>query len=421
MASMQPSEFKNPIIRWIDTRLPVFALVQREFGTFPVPKNFNYLWNFGALAMVMMMIMIVTGVLLAMNYIPRADAAFGSVQHIMRDVNYGWLVRYLHQVGSSMFFIVTFVHTFRGIYYGSYKNPRELLWILGVVTLLVMMTTAFLGYVLPWGQMSYWGATVITNMFSAVPYVGDGIVTWLWGGFSVDSPTLTRFYSLHYLLPFVLVGIVLLHIAAIHVTGSNNPTGIEVKTPQDTLPFHPYYTVKDSFGLCIFFVFYSVLVFYAPNFLGDPNNFIPANPLLTPADIQPEWYFLPFYAILRAVPDKLGGVTLMLGSVSLLFVLPWLDTSPVRSARFRPIYRRLFWVWLAAILLLGVVGAHKPEGVWVILGRAATIYYFAHLLIVLPILGKLERPLPLPDSISQAVLGGGPLPAAVAMRRPEEL
>ena len=270
----------------------------------------------------------------------------------MRDVNYGWLLRYVHQNGASMFFIVTYIHIFRGMYYGSYKSPRELLWMLGVVILLLMMATAFMGYVLPWGQMSYWGATVITNLFSAFPIVGKPIVTLLWGGFSVDNPTLNRFFSLHYLLPFVLVGVVFLHVAALHVVGSNNPLGIDVKSPQDTLPFHPYYTVKDSVGLCVFFIVYAVLVFFAPNFLGDANNFIPANPLQTPADIVPEWYFLPYYAILRSVPNKLLGVCMMFGSILVLFVLPWLDTSRVRSARFRPIYR-------ADHLGVGVV-VHRP-------------------------------------------------------------
>jgi ubiquinol-cytochrome c reductase cytochrome b subunit len=419
MATMHDSEFKNPLIRWVDTRLPVFALMQQEFVAFPVPKNFNYLWTFGALASVMMVVMILTGVFLAMDYIPTSTQAFASVQHIMRDVNYGWLVRYIHQVGASMFFIVAYIHTFRGIYYGSYKKPRELLWILGVVTLLLMMAIAFMGYVLPWGQMSYWGATVITNTFAAIPVVGEDIVIWLRGGFAVDSATLTRFYSLHYLLPFVLAGVVLLHVAAIHICGSNNPLGIDVKTPQDTLPFHPYNTVKDSFALCVFLAVFAAFVFYAPNFFGDPNNFIPANPLQTPSDIQPEWYFLPFYAILRAVPYKLGGVILMFGSMALLLVLPWLDTSPVRSARFRPIYRPLFFLWLLAIVLLGVVGAHKPEGIWVSIGRVGTIYYFLHLLVVMPILGKLERPLPLPASISRPVLGGGPLAGQASAQRPE--
>ncbi len=409
-----PAHFS--LTAWIDARLPVITLVKREFGEFPVPKNFNVLWNFGALASVMMIVMILTGVFLAMDYQPNAALAFASVQHIMRDVNYGWLVRYVHAVGSSLFFIVVFVHTFRGIYYGSHRAPRELLWILGVATLLIMMTTAFMGYVLPWGQMSFWGATVITNMVGAIPVVGDAVVTWLWGGFGVDSPTLTRFYSLHYLLPFVLVGVVFLHIVAVHISGSNNPLGIETKGPQDTVPFHPYMTVKDAFVLCVFMAVFAYLVFYAPLFFSDPNNFVPANPLLTPPDIQPEWYFLPFYAILRAVPNKLGGVVLMFGAMAVLFALPWLDTSKVRSARFRPLYRKLFWVWIGAIVLLGVVGAHKPEGVWVLLGRIGTLYYFGHLLVVMPLLGKRERTLPLPDSISRPVLGGGKLPAAAVQR-----
>jgi ubiquinol-cytochrome c reductase cytochrome b subunit len=320
-----------------------------------------------------------------------------------------------------MFFIATYIHIFRGLYYGSYKTPRELLWMIGVVILLLMMATAFMGYVLPWGQMSYWGATVITNLFSAFPIVGHPIVTWLWGGFSVDNPTLNRFFSLHYLLPFVLVGVVFLHVAALHVVGSNNPLGIDVKSPQDTLPFHPYYTVKDSVGICVFFIIFGALVFFAPNLLGDANNFIPANPLQTPPDIVPEWYFLPYYAILRSVPNKLGGVCMMFGSILVLFVLPWLDTSKVRSARFRPIYRQLIWVWVVAVIVLGVCGAHKPEGIWVVLSRVCTLYYFLHFLVILPILGKLERPLPLPESISRPVTGGGgPLPSGATAKPMEK-
>jgi ubiquinol-cytochrome c reductase cytochrome b subunit len=331
----------------------------------------------------------------------------------MRDVNYGWLLRYAHMNGASMFFIILYVHIFRGMYYGSYKAPRELLWMTGVLLFLLVMATAFMGYVLPWGQMSYWGATVITNLFSAIPVVGESIVQLLWGGFSVSNPTLNRFFSLHYLLPFVITGVVFLHVVALHITGSNNPLGIDVKSPQDTLPFHPYYTVKDSVGLCVFLAVFAAIVFFAPNMLGDPNNFIPANPLQTPADIVPEWYFLPFYAILRAVPNKLGGVTLMFGSILVLFVLPWLDTSPVRSARFRPLYRPFIFVLVAAVVVLGLVGAHHPEGIWVVLGRVGTAYYFLHFLVILPALGVLERPLPLPESISRPVLtrgGGGPMP-----------
>jgi ubiquinol-cytochrome c reductase cytochrome b/c1 subunit len=423
MVGLHKSEFKNPVVNWIDTRMPVFTMMQKEYGSFPTPKNFNYFWNFGALAMVNLVIMIVTGVFLAMNYTPNADMAFDSVQRIMRDVNWGWLIRYVHQNGASMFFIVVYVHIFRGLYYGSYKAPRELLWMLGVVLLLLMMATAFMGYVLPWGQMSYWGATVITNLFSAFPIVGESIVRWLWGGFSVANPTLNRFFSLHYLLPFVIVGVTFLHVVALHITGSNNPLGIDVKSEQDTLPFHPYYTVKDSFGLCIYLMVFAALVFFSPNLLGDPNNFIPANPLQTPAEIVPEWYFLPFYAILRSVPNKLGGVLMMFGSIAVLFVLPWLDTSKVRSARFRPIYRQLIFVLVASVVVLGLVGAHKPEGIWVILGRIATTYYFLHFLVLLPILGKLERPLPLPESISRSVTGGkggGPLPGAAPAKPMEK-
>jgi len=423
MAGLHKSDFPNPVINWIDTRLPIFTMMQKEYGVFPTPKNFNYFWNFGALAMVNLMIMIATGIFLAMSYQPNTELAFASVQHIMRDVNYGWLLRYVHQNGASMFFIVTYIHMARGLYYGSYKSPRELLWIFGVVILLLMMATAFMGYVLPWGQMSYWGATVITNLFSAFPWIGPKIVTLLWGGFSVDQPTLNRFFSLHYLLPFVLTAVIFLHVAALHITGSNNPLGIDVKTPQDTLPFHPYYTIKDSVGICVYLIVFAILVCFAPNYLGDPNNFIQANPLVTPADIVPEWYFLPFYAILRSVPNKLLGVCLMFGSILVLFVLPWLDTSPVRSARFRPIYRILFWFLVVSLVVLGVCGAHKPEGVWVTLSRIGTLYYFFHCLVVLPVLGKLEKPLPLPESISQAVLGGrggGPLPSGAAAKPMEK-
>jgi ubiquinol-cytochrome c reductase cytochrome b/c1 subunit len=417
------TKFSNPVIQWIDTRLPIFSLMEKEYAVFPTPKNFNYFWNFGALAMVTLVIMIVTGILLAMNYQPNTALAFDSVQHIMRDVNYGWMVRYIHQNGASMFFIVTYIHIFRGLYYGSYKKPRELLWMLGVVILLLMMATAFMGYVLPWGQMSYWGATVITNLFSAFPIVGHGIVTWLWGGFSVANPTLNRFFALHYLLPFVLVGVVFLHVAALHIVGSNNPLGIDVQSPQDTVPFHPYYTMKDSVGICVFLLVWAIFVFFAPHMLADPNNSIPANPLQTPPDIVPEWYFLPYYAILRSIPNKLAGVCLMFGSILVLFALPWLDTSPVRSARFRPVYRWFVFVLVAAVFGLGVCGAHKPLGIWVPLSRICALYYYLHFLVILPLLGVFERPLPLPESISKAVLrrGGGPLPHGATAKPMEKV
>jgi len=415
---LHDSDFKNPVVRWIDSRLPIFTMMQKEYGTFPTPRNFNYFWNFGALAMVNLMIMIATGIFLAMHYTPHTSYAFDSVERIMRDVNFGWLIRYVHMNGASMFFIVVFIHIWRGMYYGSYKAPRELLWMLGVVIFLLMMATAFMGYVLPWGQMSFWGATVITNLFSAFPLVGDWIVTLLWGGFSVDNPTLNRFFSLHYLLPFVIVGVVFLHVVALHITGSNNPLGVEPKGPQDTLPFHPYYTAKDSFGLVIYFIVFACLVFFVPNMLGHPDNYIPADPLVTPAHIVPEWYFLPFYAILRAVPDKLGGVLLMFGSILVLFVLPWLDSSPVRSMRFRPVARIAFLLWTLCFFVLMYCGGMPAEEPYVTISRLATAYYFAYFLVVLPLLGRLERPLPLPESISRAVLGGGgPMPAG-AMAKP---
>jgi len=423
---LHDSSFKNPVVRWVDQRLPVFTMLQKEYGTFPTPRNFNYFWNFGALAMVNLMIMIATGIFLSMHYTAHTAYAFDSVERIMRDVNFGWLLRYVHMNGASMFFIVVYIHIWRGLWYGSYKAPREILWMLGVVIFILMMATAFMGYVLPWGQMSFWGATVITNLFSAIPLIGPEIVTYLWGGFSVDNPTLNRFFSLHFLLPFVIVGVVFLHVAALHITGSNNPLGIEPKGPQDTLPFHPYYTAKDSVGIVAYLGVFAFLVFFMPNYLGHADNYIPANPLVTPAHIVPEWYFLPFYAILRAVPDKLGGVILMFGAIAVLFVLPWLDTSPVRSMRFRPIARIAFLIWTVNFFVLTWVGAKPAEQPYVLISQIGTTIYFAYFLVVLPALGRLERPLPLPESIARAVLGpkaqlgGGPIPGAATAQPMEK-
>jgi quinol-cytochrome oxidoreductase complex cytochrome b subunit len=407
------------IVRWVDYRLPFVAQLEHELNEYPTPRNLNYWWNFGSLAGIMLVIMIVSGIVLAMHYTPESTMAFDSVERIMRDVNYGWLLRYIHMNGASMFFVLVYIHMFRGLYYGSYKYPRELLWMLGVIILLLMMATAFMGYVLPWGQMSYWGATVITSLFSAIPVFGQKIVTLLWGGFAVANPTLNRFFSLHYLLPFVIVGVVGLHLIALHSHGSNNPLGIDHKGPQDTIPFHPYYTIKDMFGLCVFLIVFSVFVFFYPNLLGDPQNYIPANPLQTPPDIVPEWYFLPYYAILRSmtfdvlgIPAKLIGVTLMFSSLLLLFVLPWLDTSRVRSATFRPIYKKIYWLLVIDVLILGYCGAHPPAGTIVVVGQLATFYYFFHFLILIPLIGKIERPRPLPTSIGAAVLGPGAAEAA---------
>ena len=440
MAKFQkPAWLDNSLVRWVDHRLPVFSFMSHELYEYPTPRNLNYWWNFGSLAGIVLVIMIVTGITLAMHYTPHTDHAFDSVERIMRDVNYGWLIRYIHMNGGSMFFIVVYIHIFRGLYFGSYKAPREILWILGVVILLLMMATAFMGYVLPWGQMSFWGATVITNLFSAIPWgIGDWIVTLLWGGFAVDNPTLNRFFSLHYLLPFLIVGVVVLHIWALHVHGSNNPIGIDTKGQQDVIPFHPYYTIKDMFGLGVFLTFFALFVFFAPNFFGEPDNYIPANSLSTPAHIVPEWYFLPFYAILRAVPDnfiggwttewlgfiifeaKLAGVLAMFGAIAVLFILPWLDRSPVRSSRFRPMYKWFFWIFLIDCLVLGYVGAKPAEGVFIIIGRVATAWYFLHFLVVIPLLAKFETPKELPKSISEPVLGGAGAEPAVAASKAME-
>ncbi|KYO52242.1 MAG: cytochrome b [Tistrella sp.] len=393
------------VSNWIDHRLPIISFAREHLIEYPAPRNLNYWWNFGSLAGIALVLQIVTGIVLAMAYTAHTSLAFDSVERIMRDVNFGWLLRYAHANGASMFFIIVYIHIFRGLYYGSYKAPREILWWLGVIILLLMMATAFMGYVLPWGQMSFWGATVITNLFSAIPLVGESIVTWLWGGFSVDNPTLNRFFSLHYLLPFVIVGVVVLHLAALHTHGSNNPLGIDKKTKKDVIPFHPYYTIKDLFGLGVFLTFFAVFLFFAPNFFGEPDNYIPANPLVTPAHIVPEWYFLPFYAILRSVPSKLGGVLLMFAAIFVLFLLPWLDTSRVRSAKFRPVFKVFYLLLVVDILALGWAGGQPAEGVAVVIGQIATAWYFLHFLVLLPLLGWFERPRPLPESIASAVLG----------------
>jgi ubiquinol-cytochrome c reductase cytochrome b subunit len=340
-----------------------------------------------------------------MHYVAHVDYAFQSIEHIMRDVNYGWLIRYVHANGASMFFLAVYIHIFRSLFYGSYKAPREVIWIIGLLIYILMMATAFMGYVLPWGQMSFWGATVITNLFSAIPFIGESITTWLWGGYSVDNPTLNRFYSLHYLLPFLIFGLVVLHIWALHVPGNNNPTGIDVKkNSNETMPFHPYMVMKDLLALLLFIIVFLWFVFFAPNVLGHPDNYIEANPLVTPAHIVPEWYLLPFYAILRAIPSKLGGVIFMFSAIFILMLLPWLDTSKVRSAIFRPIYKKLFWLLVFVVILLGYLGAKPPEGIYLVLSRLATAYYFIHFLLILPLLGRYEKTDPLPQSISDPVL-----------------
>ena len=405
---------KHPVMQWIDERLPLPRLVYNAVGAgYPVPRNLNYFWNFGVLSGAALGIQIITGIILAMHYAANGAIAFDSVEHIMRDVNSGWMIRYAHATGASFFFIVVYLHIFRGLYYGSYKAPREMVWLLGLVIYLLMMATGFMGYVLPWGQMSFWGAKVITGLFGAIPVVGTPIQTWLLGGFAPDNAALNRFFSLHYLLPFVIAGVIILHIWALHIPGSSNPTGIEVKGPQDTVPFHPYYTAKDGFGLGVSLILYCLMLFYAPNALGHPDNYIPANPLSTPAHIVPEWYYWPFYAILRAftfdifgIPAKLLGVVAMFSAILMLFFLPWLDKSPVRSGNYRPAFKKFFWLLVADVLVLGYCGGSPAAEPYVMISQLAAAYYFAHFLIILPIVSRMERTLPLPNSITEAVLEG---------------
>ena len=418
-------EPKVPLMRWLDEKLPLPRLVYNAIGAgYPVPRNLNYFWNFGVLAGMALVIQIVTGVVLAMHYAANAGVAFGSVERIMRDVNAGWFLRYAHANGASMFLAVVYIHIARGLYYGSYKAPREMVWLLGVVIFLLMMATAFMGYVLPWGQMSFWGAQVITGFFSAIPVVGESLRIWLLGGYAPDNAALNRFFSLHYLLPFVTAGVVILKIWALHIPGSSNPTGVEVKAEQDTVPFHPYYTAKDGVGVGVFFLIFAFFIFFQPNLLGHPDNYIEANPLSTPAHIVPDWYFLPFYAILKSftadfiLDAKLWGVLAMFASILLLFFLPWIDRSPVRSANYRPTYRWFLIVLLVDIILLGYVGGAEATPVNVMLGQIATMYYFAHFLIILPLVSMSERPRALPNSITEAVLDkhGGTSPAKSALQ-----
>ena len=393
--------------KWMDERLPVARMIHGQFVDFPTPRNLNYLWTFGGILTFCLVAQIVTGIVLAMHYQPSAEEAFNSIERIRRDVNFGWMIRAFHAVGAHMFFVAVYIHIFRGLYYGSYKAPREILWILGVFILLAMMATAFMGYALPWGQMSFWGVTVITNLFSSldgvIPGLGTTIVEWLWGGYSVTGTTLNRFFSLHYLLPFVIFGLVLLHIWALHVTGQNNPTGIEPKTKADTIPMAPYAVAKDAVGLFAFLIVFAWFVFFLPDYLGHADNYNPANPLVTPPHIVPEWYFLPFYAILRAIPSKLGGVIAMFSAIAILAFIPWLDRSRVRSSKYRPVYKWFFWLFVITCLALGYLGAKPADGIYVTLAQIFTILYFAHFLLVMPLVGLFETPDKLPNSISEAV------------------
>jgi len=367
----------------------LLSFIDSHIINYPTPINLNYLWSFGSSAGICLVVQIVTGIFLAMHYTPHVDYAFNSVEHIMRDVNNGWLLRYLHSNGASMFFVVVYCHIFRGLYFGSYIRPRGLLWCSGVILFFLMMATAFMGYVLPWGQMSFWGATVITNLFSAIPFVGSSIVEWLWGGFSVDNATLNRFFSLHYLFPFIIAGLTIVHLSLLHKDGSNNPLGIN--TNVEYVPFYPYFYVKDLFAFFIFLTVLLMFVFFAPNMLGHPDNYIPANPLVTPPHIVPEWYFLPFYAILRSIPDKLGGVVAMISAILVLLLLPIINTSEIRSNKFRPIFSFFYWFLVSDFLLLGWIGQKPVENPYIEIGIYATAFYFFFFLVLIPVIGLLEK------------------------------
>jgi ubiquinol-cytochrome c reductase cytochrome b subunit len=417
-------EPKSNAEKWIHRRLPIVGLIYDTI-MFPTPKNLNWMWIWGIVLMLCLVLQIVTGIVLAMHYTPHVDHAFASVEHIMRNVNGGHMIRYLHQNGSMLFFFAVYLHMFRSMYYGSYKAPREITWIIGILIYLAMMATAFMGYVLPWGQMSFWGATVITGLFGAIPGIGDMLQTWLLGGPAVDNAALNRFFSLHYLLPFVILGLSIVHIWAFHTTGNNNPTGVEVRraskeeAAKDTLPFWPYFVIKDLFALVVILAIFWALVGFMPNFLGHTDNYIEANPLVTPPEIVPEWYFLPFYAILRAFTSDVWiviavnwlsfgiidatffGVLAMFGSIFVWALLPWVDTSSVRSGRYRPMFKWWFWLFIINFVVLTWAGAMPAEGIYTTISLIGTTYWFAYFLVILPLLGVLEKPLPEPVSIEE--------------------
>jgi ubiquinol-cytochrome c reductase cytochrome b subunit len=399
MSSNDPHGYKKTLSSpytgvkgWIDARLPLIRMMEAEYLKFPVPKSLNYFWSFGGIAMFCLIGLILSGIFLGMHYKPSAAEAFNSVERIMRDVQFGWLVRYLHMNLASFFFIAVYIHIFRALYFGSYKAPRELVFIFGMLMFLLMMGTAFLGYTLPWGQMSYWGATVITNLFSAIPVVGDAILLTLLGDFTVSDATVNRFYVLHWLLAFAIVGLVVFHVITLHMTGSNNPTGMEPQNWDETLSFHPYMTIKDTKAMVLFFLLVAFVLFFYPNIMGHSDNYIRANSMVTPAHIVPEWYFLPFYAILRAIPDKLGGVIAMFGSIAVLFILPWLDTSRVRSCLYRPIWRICILLFALDFFILMYMGAMPAEGIYVAISRIGTAYWFLFFLVLAPLVGYLETP-----------------------------
>jgi quinol-cytochrome oxidoreductase complex cytochrome b subunit len=381
---------KTKVINWIDKRFPLTSFIEHDLTGYPTPRNLSYWWNFGFLAGFVLVLQVATGIFLAFQYKADVGLAFDSIQHIMRDVNYGWLLRYIHATGASAFFFVIFVHMARTLYYGSYRAPRELLWWTGQGLLLLLMATAFMGYLLPWGQMSYWGATVITNLFRATPFFGDQVVIWLRGDYTVGDDTLTRFFSLHYLFPFIIIGAVVIHLVALHTVKSSNPSGIDLEDKHN-IPFHPYFTIKDLYGLGLFLIVYSTFVFFIPNALIEPANNIPANPMMTPNHIVPEWYFLPFYAILRSVPSLVGGVVSMGLSVMIFAFMPYLDRSRIPGgARYRPIYRIQFYLFIIDMFVLGWVGYVPPTSQTIVVGQIATLCYFASFFLV-PFISRAEE------------------------------
>ncbi|MEW8171224.1 MAG: cytochrome b N-terminal domain-containing protein [Candidatus Thiodiazotropha endolucinida] len=404
---------------WIDDRYPMTKVWNEHLAEYYAPKNFNFWYFMGSLGMLVLVIQIVTGVWLAMSYKPDAELAFGSVEYIMRDVDWGWLIRYMHSTGASAFFVVIYLHMFRGLMYGSYRKPRELLWIIGVIIYLAMMATAFFGYLLPWGQMSYWGAQVIVNLFSAVPVIGPDLGVWVRGDYVISDATLNRFFALHFLLPFLLAALVFIHIVALHKVGSNNPDGIEIKkgpkgnrwsdsAPADGIPFHPYYSVKDIAGVAGFLFLFAVVLFFAPEMGGyfiEHPNFEPANPLKTPEHIAPVWYFTPFYAILRAVPSIAGsafpGVVAMFASILVMFFLPWLDRSPVKSIRYKgSIYKIMLWLFVIDFIILGYLGTQPTTDLYKLMAQIGTIYYFAFFFLM-PIYSKMDKTKPVPERVTE--------------------
>jgi ubiquinol-cytochrome c reductase cytochrome b subunit len=427
-------EPKTGFEKWLDARLPIAKLAYDTL-MIPTPKNLNWMWIWGVVLTFTLVLQIATGIALAMHYVPSADGAFASVEHIMRNVNAGWALRYTHAVGASLFFFAVYLHIFRGLYYGSYKVPREVTWIIGMLIYVLMMATAFMGYVLPWGQMSFWGATVITGLFGAIPGIGEPLQTWLLGGPAVGDATVNRFFSLHYLLPFVILALVVVHIWAFHTTGNNNPTGVEVRrgsvdeAKRDTVPFWPYFVIKDLFALAVILVVFFAIVGFMPNYLGHPDNYVQADPLVTPTHIVPEWYFLPFYAILRAFTDdvwivaivdfvtagiidaKFFGVLAMFGSIVVLALVPWLDTSRVRSGRYRPMFKIAFWLFVLDFIVLTWAGAMPAEEPYPSIALIGTAYWFAYFLVILPLLGVFETPEDEPESIEAAFDADHPVKA----------